>query len=161
MSDIGYLLYQGAIAAVHFILTSAAKHNVDDLSLVQEIQQLGLPQEHSTVIGSEYCQSKESLQARLRVDSYRLSRVVSTAWRVDVVDAVKDDDQPDVAVNLRIVIDSQPQHGPLSSVDSTSATIGGDGNRTQDLLFNTSVEKLDLLILELTEASAIMKSLQK
>lgn len=36
-------LWQGSVAAVHFIVTNAAKHDVDESSLVQEIQQLGLP----------------------------------------------------------------------------------------------------------------------
>ena len=152
---------------MHFILTSAAKHNVDELSLVQEIQQLGLPQQNSIVIGTEYNDAKDALKARLREDSYRLSRVISTAWRVDLVGSVDEEviqAQPEIAINLRIRIDSQPQIGSRLTTTTnieSAASSGGDQNRIQDLLLNISVEKLDLLIIELTEARSIMKTSQK
>eukprot|EP01035_Chromulina_nebulosa_P019533 gene19533-25431_t len=41
---------KGAIAATHFIITNACKHDVDELSLIQEIQQLGLPKENSEAL---------------------------------------------------------------------------------------------------------------
>jgi hypothetical protein len=43
---------------VHFIVANAAKHDLDEASLVQEIQQLGLPKENSDAIGRQYREHK-------------------------------------------------------------------------------------------------------
>ena len=37
---------------------NAAKHDLDEASLVQEIQQLGLPKENSDAIGRQYREHK-------------------------------------------------------------------------------------------------------
>ena len=47
VSDMGDI--KGSIACLSFILSSAAKHNVDDESLSNELQQLGLPKGVSLV----------------------------------------------------------------------------------------------------------------
>ena len=41
---------KAAIAALSFILSSAAKHSVDDTSLDNELQQLGLPKGYFSTI---------------------------------------------------------------------------------------------------------------
>lgn len=43
---------------MHFIIANAAKHDLDELSLVQEVQQLGLPKENSDAIGRQYREHK-------------------------------------------------------------------------------------------------------
>ena len=74
--------YQGSIAALHFIFSSAAKHDVSNTSLTQEMQQLGLPQENAIVIGGLYFENKDVLRARLFEDSHRLSQIILLAKRL-------------------------------------------------------------------------------
>ncbi|NWW52756.1 COMD4 protein, partial [Pedionomus torquatus] len=74
---------KATIAVLGFILSSAAKHNVDGESLLSELQQLGLPKEHAGGLCRSYEEKQSSLQHRLRACSLRLSQLGSVGWRVD------------------------------------------------------------------------------
>ncbi|NXS24385.1 COMD4 protein, partial [Mystacornis crossleyi] len=75
---------KATIAVLGFILSSAAKHNVDSESLSSELQQLGLPKaEHASGLCRSYEEKQSSLQDRLRACSLRLSQLGSVHWRVD------------------------------------------------------------------------------
>ncbi|NXE90486.1 COMD4 protein, partial [Menura novaehollandiae] len=75
---------KATIAVLSFILSSAAKHNVDSESLSSELQQLGLPKvEHASGLCRSYEEKQSSLQDRLRACSLRLSQLGSVCWRVD------------------------------------------------------------------------------
>lgn len=147
---------QGTIAALHFIVTSAAKHDVDDVSLTQEIQQLGLPQENSLVIGKEYSQGKIALHKSLASQSYRLSRVIKT----EVVSTGDPRKGTDIAMNLRILVDKNPQNSSsrIANDNDTSESIRGQ-KCMETISFDISAEKLDILIHELSKAKEILKGL--
>ncbi|NWI45900.1 COMD4 protein, partial [Picathartes gymnocephalus] len=75
---------KATIAVLSFILSSAAKHNVDSESLSSELQQLGLPKaEHASGLCRSYEEKQNPLQDRLRACSLRLSQLGSVRWRVD------------------------------------------------------------------------------
>ncbi|NWW95701.1 COMD4 protein, partial [Rhynochetos jubatus] len=74
---------KATIAVLSFILSSAAKHNVDGESLSSELQQLGLPKEHASGLCRSYEEKQSSLQDSLRACSLRLSQLGSVRWRVD------------------------------------------------------------------------------
>ncbi|NXA14699.1 COMD4 protein, partial [Sapayoa aenigma] len=75
---------KATIAVLGFILSSAAKHNVDSESLSSELQQLGLPKaEHASGLCRSYEEKQSSLQDSLRACSLRLSQLHSVHWRVD------------------------------------------------------------------------------
>ncbi|XP_041877713.1 COMM domain-containing protein 4 isoform X1 [Corvus kubaryi] len=75
---------KATIAVLGFILSSAAKHNVDSESLSSELQQLGLPKaEHASGLCRSYEEKQSTLQDRLRACSLRLSQLGSVRWRVD------------------------------------------------------------------------------
>ncbi|POI31522.1 hypothetical protein CIB84_004727, partial [Bambusicola thoracicus] len=71
---------KAAIAVLDFILSNAAKHNVDGESLSSELQQLGLPKEHATGLCRSYEEKQSSLQDSLRAGSLRLSRLDGVSW---------------------------------------------------------------------------------
>lgn len=149
------------MAALHFILTNAAKHNVDELSLVQEIQQLGLRQENASMIGVEYEDCKVALQLRLSADSYRLSRVLDTNWRVDVPVSPEPTTSCDVSIHLRLLVDSQLQSSVhVDFKDAFPTRIIGNQSRTDDLTFCLTETQLDLLILELNQAKLILDQVE-
>ncbi|NWS14428.1 COMD4 protein, partial [Pachyramphus minor] len=75
---------KATIAVLSFILSSAAKHNVDSESLSSELQQLGLPKaEHASGLCRSYEEKQSSLQDSLRACSLRLSQLGLVRWRVD------------------------------------------------------------------------------
>ena len=74
---------KGAIAAIHFIVANAAKYDIDDKSLIQEIQQLGLPKDSTDAVANRYRESREPLRVKFAEESYRLSKLISVDWRVD------------------------------------------------------------------------------
>ncbi|NWI02868.1 COMD4 protein, partial [Tichodroma muraria] len=75
---------KATIAVLGFILSNAAKHNVDSESLSSELQQLGLPKaEHASGLCRSYEEKQSPLQDRLRACSLRLSQLGSVCCQVD------------------------------------------------------------------------------
>jgi hypothetical protein len=140
---------KGAIAAIHFMITSAAKYDVEERVLIQEIQQLGLPKENSETICKQYRETKDTLRSTLEETSYRISKLMSSDWRVDQVLAsssgTKDNER---LVHLNLNIDTEPN-------DTTQL----QSSRFKDLAFELSAEELDLLIHELSQAQQMMHNL--
>jgi hypothetical protein len=157
---------KGSVAAIHFVVTNAAKFDLDESSLVQEIQQLGLPRENSEAIARQYREHKDLLRTRLAEQSYRVSKLVSAEWRVDQVvasssvafgGAAKEvsgsDEGPKTGplVHLKLTIDTKPQQSR-----EVAATEGSGG--IQELAFEVHPDKLDVLISDLEAARALMSA---
>ncbi|GFR95168.1 COMM domain-containing protein 4, partial [Elysia marginata] len=62
---------KASIAALAFILSSAAKYDVDAETLSNELQQLGLPKEHTTSLCKSYSDAQSKLQESYRDASLR------------------------------------------------------------------------------------------
>jgi hypothetical protein len=73
---------KGIIAALHFILTSSARFNVAEDVLGLELQQLGLPKEHTEVLVLALRDGRAPLQRHLADSSLRLSRLEAMRWQV-------------------------------------------------------------------------------
>lgn len=65
---------KGALSAVHFILASAAKYDIDEETLAKEIEQLGLPRENARAILRPYRDSKSALRAKFADDTFAVQR---------------------------------------------------------------------------------------
>jgi len=76
---------KGAIAGLKFILSAGAKYDVDDNTLLQEIQQLGLPKENAEAVVKTFHDHKEQLRTAFLQQSFQLDRFESLDWRVDHV----------------------------------------------------------------------------
>jgi hypothetical protein len=156
----GILDIKGAIAAVHFIITNAAKHDLDELSLVQEIQQLGLPKENSDAIARQFRDNKDALRSSLAKDSYRISKLLSTDWRVDHVIASgsadnKTNSKNDTVIQINLVVDTEPQNS--NAVNTKQNQI----NRSiQNVSFELSPDKLDILVHELSHAKTLLENVE-
>lgn len=155
---------KGCVAAVHFIVTNAAKFDLDESSLVQEIQQLGLPKENSEAIARQYREHKDSLRSKFADQSYRISKLVSTEWRVDQVIA-SSSTSPSKGTTLDHspggLEDGSGNLGPLVHLKLTIDTKPHeDGSRSgvEELAFEVQPDKLDVLIHELGVAKALMSS---
>lgn len=62
---------KACISLIEFILTSGAKHDIISETLSSELQQLGLPKEHSTSICKVYNDKNNELTALLKAQSLR------------------------------------------------------------------------------------------
>nr|XP_037866227.1 COMM domain-containing protein 4-like [Chlorocebus sabaeus] len=62
---------KATVAVLSFILSSAAKHSVDGGSLASELQQLGLPKEHTAGLCRCYEEKQSPLQKHLWICSLR------------------------------------------------------------------------------------------
>jgi len=74
---------RAAVAALRFIITSGIKYDVDDATLSNELQQLGLPKEHCDGLVKPYRDSKDKLRANAKESVMKFPRLESVDWRVD------------------------------------------------------------------------------
>lgn len=133
---------KATVAVLSFILSSAAKHNLDSESLCSELQQLGLPKEHATGLCRSYEDKQSSLQDRLSACSLRLSRLDSVSWRVDYTLSSNEIQQ----VNESLI------HLKLNVQDTDTGT-------TEPVTMTVSAKKFRVLLTELRQAQDIMNSL--
>ena len=133
---------KASIAALSFILSSAAKYNVDGDSLSNELQQLGLPREHSMSLQKVYEDNLSKLQDFLRSTSFRLDKLKDLEWRIDYVlgsSQIKDLKEPEI--NLRFV------------------TINSDSSGEQPVSLTMTSDKFRVLLHELKQAYKTMEGL--
>uniref|UniRef100_A0A3P9NXL7 COMM domain containing 4 n=1 Tax=Poecilia reticulata TaxID=8081 RepID=A0A3P9NXL7_POERE len=131
---------KATVAVLSFILSSAAKHDVDSESLSSELQQLGLPKEHATGLCKSYEDKHCALQDKLRDTSLRLRRLDSVSWRVDYTlssSELREVNEPLVHLKL------QTQGTEPGSSDTTVVSISPDKFRV--LLTVTKQAQLILL----------------
>ncbi|XP_071493829.1 COMM domain-containing protein 4-like [Diadema antillarum] len=133
---------KASIAALTFILTSAAKYNVDGESLSNELQQLGLPKEHSTALSRSYGDKRDKMQEQLRSQSLRLSKFDSVDWRVDYIlgsSEIQAINEPSLQLRLKL------RNPDTDTMDVTS--------------FSVSSDKFRILINELRQTLTLMEGL--
>lgn len=138
--DIGDI--KASIVALTFIITSAAKHDVDSDTLSNEMQQLGLPKEHSVPLCKLYGDNFIKCQDQLRKQTLRLSYFDSVKWRVDYVissSSLKNVTEPCVKICFKVR-------------ENTSAT-------PQSVAFTLSAEKFRVFLNELKQADSVMDTL--
>uniref|UniRef100_A0A672MIE7 COMM domain-containing protein 4-like n=1 Tax=Sinocyclocheilus grahami TaxID=75366 RepID=A0A672MIE7_SINGR len=134
---------KASIAVLSFILSSAAKHDVDSESLSSELQQLGLPKEHTTGLCKSYEDKHIALQEKLRESSLRLGGLEAVNWRVDYTlssSELKQVNEPTVQLRL------QAQDPETDSTQTTTVSITAD--------------KFRVLLTELKQAQTMMNALQ-
>ncbi|XP_016354895.1 COMM domain-containing protein 4-like [Sinocyclocheilus anshuiensis] len=134
---------KASIAVLSFILSSAAKHDVDSESLSSELQQLGLPKEHTTGLCKSYEDKHSALQEKLRESSLRLGRLEAVNWRVDYTlssSELKHVNEPTVQLRLQA---QDPE------TDSTKTTV-----------VSITADKFRVLLTELKQAQTMMNALQ-
>ncbi|XP_007442131.1 COMM domain-containing protein 4 [Python bivittatus] len=134
---------KATVAVLTFILSSAAKYNVDSESLSSELQQLGLPKEHATGLCRSYEEKQGLLQESLRKCSLRLNCLDSVSWRVDYTLSSSE---------LRQV------HEPVVHLKLNVRDV--DRKLTEPVAMTLSTEKFRVLLAELKQAQAIMKTLE-
>ena len=73
---------KAVVSALHFILCSAARYDVPEDTLAFELQQLGLPREHTEALTHALREGRAALQQHFAACSLQLPRLSSLAWQV-------------------------------------------------------------------------------
>lgn len=75
---------KACIATLHFFVTNAAKFDVDEDTLSRELQQLGLPKEHTDSLSQTYRDSKGEIQEKFLQEILQLPTLNIDGWQVRV-----------------------------------------------------------------------------
>ncbi|KAK7874097.1 hypothetical protein R5R35_004641 [Gryllus longicercus] len=137
---------KACVAAVAFVLSSSARHGVDEEALGSELQQLGLPREHSMAICRVYRDHVASITAHLQSSTLRLSRLQHVQWRVDVASECSVPKESEVRMHPEVQL----------SLDVRDTVADKSVNHRLVL----SAEQLTMLISDLKRISSQMDSLQ-
>jgi len=143
-SDAKYELgdIKATIAALSFILSSAARYTVDGDSLANELQQLGLPKEHSVSFCKLYGENLSKLQESFHEKTLKLDGISNLEWRVDYVLGSSELDQvqePEVQMKFN-----------KTTMDNPEGEV---------VAFTVSSEKFRVLLAELKQAYSHMEGM--
>jgi len=127
------------LAALEFLIKSSAKYHVDGETLANELQQLGLPKEHSISLCKCYVEKRDQLSKALHDRSLKVNEFESLEW--STVNEFE---------NNRFKVKNQALAFTLKTK-----------NRTSSEKFYASKEKVVLLLSELKQAQKIMDQLQE
>lgn len=133
---------KATLAALSFILSSAARYTVDGDSLANELQQLGLPKEHSISFCKLYGENLTKLQEKFLEKTLKLDSLSSLEWRVDYVLGSSELDQvqePEIQIKFNKTTTDNPK-GDL-------------------VAFTVSSEKFRVMLAELKQAYSLMEGM--
>merc|ERR1712072_362262 len=134
---------KASMAAIRFIVSNAVKYDVEEGVLKHELQQLGLPKEHSDALGRPYRDQQDTLRHSFSENAYRLTQVGNVDWRVAVVlghSGTTAWKAPSVSLKFNV---TKPEEGV-----------------TKPVVFEASAEKLQMLLSEMKAARAVMGELE-
>eukprot|EP00301_Raphidiophrys_heterophryoidea_P001862 c10880_g2_i1.p1 GENE.c10880_g2_i1~~c10880_g2_i1.p1 ORF type:complete len:208 (-),score=47.83 c10880_g2_i1:36-659(-) len=123
---------KASVAALRFIIVSASRFDVSPSTLAKELQQLGLPKEHSDGLCKMFSDKKDHITAALHRSSLKLPRVTSVDWRVDYLldsSAAKKVDEPSIQLRL-----------------GTSHSLEGVLSQSQHIVLETNPTNLSILL---------------
>lgn len=129
---------KASVSGLEFIITSAAKHGVNGETLSNELQQLGLPKEHSSALCKTYETKLNDIHSHLLQKSFRQSSSLQTVdWKINPKSINETERTLDVSIEL------------LTNFGST-----------QFIEFKTTASKFKVLLHELKVAQRNMNSVE-
>ena len=92
---------KGVVAALHFILGCSARYDVTEEALALELQQLGLPKEHTEALVASLRDARATLQSHFAETSLRLPRLEALRYRVHEDDGTAHAHTTELYLSLR------------------------------------------------------------
>ncbi|KAJ7516389.1 hypothetical protein O6H91_03G120900 [Diphasiastrum complanatum] len=130
-SSIGISDAKACVAALHFFLSNAARFDVDDGILSRELQQLGLPKEHSDYLCRPYEENKSALQTKFLHETLQVPSLKIAGW--------------------------ETQSGEPGSIILHMNEVEKGASNGHDILLSLTYEKFHLLLKELKIARSLME----
>mmetsp|Transcript_165 Transcript_165/g.265 ORF Transcript_165/g.265 Transcript_165/m.265 type:complete len:249 (+) Transcript_165:41-787(+) len=179
---------KGAVSALHFALSNSAKYDVEDTTLLLEIQQLGLPKDNADAVAGAFREAKDEMRKMFSDRAYRVNAVKDVAWRVDTVLGASSGNpagsladgraaetpvplsgSPGVAgssvgvskeVHLKFTVDSAPHaRNSVHGDNGEYAAEVAHGRGVEEVAVLMTADKFSLLHLELKKAKATLAAL--
>lgn len=94
------------------------------------------------------------MRVRFSEESYRVSTLLSTDWRVDLTLASSDSSNRAPSIQLKLNLDTAPHQGTIEPTQQI------DGDRLREVAFEVNPDKLDILLHELLHAQTLMESIE-
>jgi len=94
---------KSAITSLTYIMTNAARFDIDHEILSTELQQLGLPKDSTIPMCRSYKEYKELLIEKFKTKTLRLSKLDSIEWKVDYLicsSQVNEVNEPSIQLSL-------------------------------------------------------------
>ena len=108
---------KAVVAAVQFILSAAARHDVAEEVLAQELQQLGLPREHTDGLVNAFRDGRAALRQHYAAQSLRLPRLQAVGWELHA------DPEAAAAHGVDLQLRVQPPPGGGGGADGEARTL--------------------------------------
>jgi len=135
---------KAAIAELDFIFQNAVKYEIDESILKNELQQLGLPKEHSEMVAKLFRENFDNLKTRFTNDSFRITEIHAVDWRADLI--LGSSDMPNTQIpTISIKIGHQRPE---------------DKGMTKPISFEASSTQFRVLLNELRAARSAMAELE-
>ncbi|KAF0976048.1 hypothetical protein FDP41_004724 [Naegleria fowleri] len=137
---------KSAIASILFIISNAARFDIEEQQLSLELQQIGLPKESSESLCRSYKSNKDKLVQHFKTKTLRLPKIDELKWRVDLVlssSTLKSMNEPTVQLNLKIL--HSEEHGSVVTHER----------------FELSADKFRILYNELKDVRQLMEEYMK
>ncbi|KAH9401165.1 COMM domain-containing protein 4 [Tyrophagus putrescentiae] len=147
---------KAAVAALHFIIASASKYDTEGEVLSNELQQLGLPREHSTALCKVYADNVGKVQAALREQSLRLTGGSLKSSSFEIRSKFSSVDSGGFTVDCPAVI---LKLKTTTTTGEGQERLGQDNSSSSSSSFYVPPEKLDDLIHNLKDALQTMEGL--
>ncbi|CAI5709578.1 unnamed protein product [Hyaloperonospora brassicae] len=133
---------QAVVALLRFILTHAAKYNVERTDLVEELLQLGTQLAVAEVVALSYEQLRPRIQDQLHAQRFRFPGIAKMKWKVEA----------ESKVSMDLVLDQSIVECDVATPSATTAAA------SSELSFDMSEAKFLALYEELSEAQSMLRS---
>jgi len=140
-SNLDFSDIKGVLSCLRYVICQSIKYKVDETTLSNELQQLGLPKEHCDTLSKLYRDNSEKLQTVLAKKTLKVSQLGDVSYRIDYwlcSNDINEINTPSVHLNMNFV---------------------NEDNERSFIAFETSVEKLRVLYNELKSVQSIIDAL--
>jgi len=150
------------MSVLEFILKNAAKFDVEDLILNQELQQLGLPQENADSISKVFKNQKEQLKIKLKDSIFKLSDYANIEYRIAYVLSSDKNNVKACNVTLSATLPTPFEKDNVDNAENLEKDVvlpmqsrvdfiltNKKGEKSENFYFSTNKEVLEKLIADL------------
>ena len=145
---------KGGSSTKNLNFSGAVGNQVPNEDFVSELQQLGLPKEHSAVLAKVVQSNLDDISSACRNQSLRVNKLAQCKVKPNFY-----------LVSSRNVKSTETTDQKIIKCDSATATIhtvqksadSNSKNDSQEIVFSVDAENLNLLIYELKQAQSIME----
>lgn len=141
---------------LYFVLYNSSRHDVSAEVLYPELEQLGLPSDIAKSFTKMFIEYQQPLQQALAKQTLKLSTLNTIEWRVNyILDSSLDAADGKGSVGQRV------EARLALSIDKNHTTTATTQQKNDVVIFDASLEAIDLLLHELKECRNIVQRIKQ